>query len=95
MLVSTVSIRLALKKIAEITCGMRPKVIPVMIQGDPLHRVFAVSIPFEYRPEVLSYLTKHLGVEPPKEGEPLVLTSHQASALVELALRQDLSQSAA
>jgi hypothetical protein len=95
MAVTTVSIRLALKKIAEITCGTSPRVIPVTALGDPIHRIFAVSIPFEYKAEVCSYLAEHLGVRAPTHGTLLVLTSTQASAVVQLALNQDSSHSAA
>jgi hypothetical protein len=95
MAVTTVSIRLALKKIAQITCGTSPKVIPVTALGDPMHRLFAVSIPFEYKAEVCSYLAEHLGVRAPSHGALLVLTSTQASAVVGLGLNQDSSHSAA
>lgn len=95
MSITTVSLRLALKKIAEITCGMRPKVIPVRVQGDLFHRTFTASIPFEYREEVLSYLAEHLSIEAPKEGKPLLLTSHEAAAVVELALKWAQCRSAA
>jgi hypothetical protein len=95
MAVTTVSIRLALKKIAEITCGMSPRVIPVTALGDPVHRVFAVSIPFEYKAEVCLYLTAHLGLPHAVDGGPLLLTAQQASAVVELAFSRGVSRSAA
>lgn len=85
MPVTTVSIRLAIKKIAEITCGMRPKVIPVTALGDPQHRIFAVSIPFEYKAEVCSYLSAHLGFQCLGQG-PVLLSAEQAHAVVRLAL---------
>ncbi len=94
MTVTTVSIRLALKKIAEKTCGMRPKVIPVKVSGNPGERVFFVTLPFEYKAEVCSYLSKHLGVHHPVDARPLILTSREASWLVELALKQTAGQSA-
>ena len=91
MAVTTVSIRLALRKIAEITCGMSPKVISVTALGDPTHRVFAASVPLEYHAEVCSYLAKLVGIHVPVTGAPLLLTSEQASAVVELALQRDES----
>jgi hypothetical protein len=90
--VTTVSIRLALKKIAENTCGMRPKVIQVKIGGNPLERVFFVTIPFEYKAEVCAYLSKHLGIHHPIDGQPLILTSREAAWLVELALEREAKQ---
>ena len=59
---TTVSVRLAIKKIAEITCGVRPKAVPVAIAVDSTDPVFVVSIPFEYKVEVYSYLAEHLGL---------------------------------
>ena len=85
MPVTTVSIRLAIKKIAEITCGIRPEVIPVSALGDPEHRKFAVSIPFEYKTEVCSYLSAHLGFQCLGEA-PVLLSAEQAHAVVQLAL---------
>jgi hypothetical protein len=87
MAVTTVSIRLAIKKIATITCGMSARVIPVAVipVGRPTDRLFAVAIPFEYRSEVYSYLAEHLPSHPVMERGNLVLTSEQAAAVVQLA----------
>ena len=85
---TTVSIRLAIKKIAEITCGVRPKAVPVAIAVDSTDPVFVVSIPFEYKVEVYSYLAEHLGFGHPMNGKPLTLTRAEASAIVELVLKQ-------
>lgn len=93
MLVTTVSIRLALKKIAEITCGTSPKVIHVKALGDPMHRVFAASIPWEYRLEIHAYLAQHLSMS--TEDDALIMTSEQAAAVVELALKDDAGQATA
>jgi hypothetical protein len=92
MPVTTVSIRIALKRIAEITCGMSPRVIPVAVHGSPPQRVFVASIPFEYKSEVCAYLAEHLGIEHSVDGYPLVLTLQQASALLELPLKENAGQ---
>ena len=88
MLPTKVSIRLAIKKIAEMTCGVRPKSIPVTISGDPTNPVFSVSIPFENKVEVYSYLAEHLGLHRPIDRGPLTLTPAEASAIVEFVVKQ-------
>src|SRR5215204_3393131 len=93
MTVTTVSIRLALKKIAKITCGISPKVIPVKVSGTPGERVFFVTVPFEYKAQVCAYLSKHLGIHHSLDTQPLILTSRAATWLVELALKADAGQS--
>ena len=85
---TTVSVRLAIKKIAQITCGVRPKAVPVAIAVDSTDPVFLVSIPFEYEVEVYFYLAVHLGFGHPINGKPLTLTRAEASAIVELVLKQ-------
>ena len=86
MMVSSLSICLALKKIADITCGTRPAAIPVKVI-DPWNGFVTVSLPSECELPVFSYLAKHIGMDQPKRAHPLVLTSNQAVALVELMLR--------
>ena len=85
MTVSSLSICLALKKIADITCGMRPEAIHVKVI-DPWNSVVMVSLPSEFELPIFSYLAQHIGIQQPKQAHPLVLTSHQAVALVELML---------
>jgi hypothetical protein len=80
-----VSIRLALKKIAEITYGTAPNVIHVQALGDPINRVYAASIPWEYRAEILSYLAQHLAISVQKSA--LILTVEQAAAIIDLAVK--------
>ena len=86
MTVSSLSICLALKKIADITCGMRPEAIHVKVI-DTWNGVVMVSLPAEFELPIFSYLAQHIGIEQPKQGHPLVLTSGQAVALVALMLR--------
>ena len=93
MTVSSLSICLAFKKIADITCGTRPEAVHIRMI-DPLDRILSVSLPPEYQSEVFSYLNEHLGIEKPRRGQPLLLTSNQASAVVALGLRVLTSRSA-
>ena len=90
MALTKVSIRWAIKKIAEITCGVRPKAISVTVAGDPMHPTFWVSIPFEYKVEVSSYLAQHLGLRHKVDGKPLSLTSSEAAAIVDLVLKHGM-----
>jgi hypothetical protein len=89
MTVTPVSIRLALKMIAEKTCGLRPKVVPVRIGGNPRERVFFVTLPFEYKSEICTYLRHHLSIQHPTDARPLILSSDEASRLVEFMLEHD------
>jgi hypothetical protein len=86
MTVSSLSICLAFKKIADFTCGTRPEIIQIK-RIDPLDRILSVSLPAEYQSEVFSYLNQHIGIQKPRQGQPLLLTSNQASAVVALALK--------
>ena len=94
MTVSSLSICLALKKIADITCGTRPDAIQVKVI-DPWNGVLSVSLPSQYQLAISTYLTQHIGIQQPKQEHPLLLTSHDALALVELALRAKPSLKAA
>ena len=91
MALTTVSVRLAIKRIAELTCGTRPKVVPVRITSGPAGRAlhgynFAVAVPFEYRLEIYAFLEDRLKLQTPGDGRALILTREEASAVVELAL---------
>ena len=94
MTVSSLSICLAFKKIADITCGARPETVHIRMI-DPLDRILSVSLPPEYQSEVFSYVSQHIGIQNPRPGQPLLLTSNQASAVVALALNPLASRSAA
>jgi hypothetical protein len=50
--------------------------------------MFSVSIPFEYKVEVYSYLAEHLGFSYTIDSKPLNLTPAEASAIVEFVLKQ-------
>ena len=92
MTVSSLSICLALKKIADITCGTRPDAIQVKVI-DPWNGVLSVSLPSQYQLPISS--AQHIGIQQPKQEHPLLLTSDDAVALVELALRTKPSLKAA
>jgi hypothetical protein len=83
--ITAVSVRLALKKIAEITCGIAPNVIYVKALGDPMSRLYAASIPWEYRAEIHAYLTQHLSIA--IQNDTLILTAEQAGAVVDVAVK--------
>ena len=93
MVVTTVSIRLALTKVCETTCRTRPSVIHVKALGDPRHRIFAVSIPCECMAEVVSYLTNYLPIS--VKADMMILTAEQAAELVKLALNPQVNRTAA
>jgi hypothetical protein len=82
-IVTTVSIRLALKQICHMTCETGPSVIPVVALGDAANRFFAVSIPSEYRQQVYSYLMERLAFAISMQDEPLMLSREQAEVLVQ------------
>jgi|SRR5689334_22187220 hypothetical protein len=81
------SIRLTIKKIAEETCGIRPKAIPVTSSGGGRDTIFSVSIPFEYNVEVYSYLAQHLGIRRVIDSKDLTLTVQEACAIVRFVLK--------
>jgi len=89
-MVTTVSIRLALRKLAEATCGTAPSLIRVTARVAQSGRIYSAAIPWEYREEMCSYLRQQLGCEIRVHGAAIVLTEEQASAVVALALCTDL-----
>jgi len=62
-MVTTVSIRLALGKLAEMICGTRPRLIRVTARTDESRRIYSAAIPWEYRDEVCSFLSERLDTE--------------------------------
>ncbi len=85
-LVTSVTVRLALKKLAEFTCGIAPTSVRVSVVPAGAHRVYVTSIPFEFRSEVYQYLAEHTSIRIPINGDPLVLTGDEAMVLVSLTL---------
>lgn len=92
MPVTRVSIRRALKTIAQLTCGIAPGAIHVKALGGPGDCAYAASIPWEYRIEVQTYLARHLSIAMGRDM--VVLTSEQAAALIELAMTHSHNQDA-
>lgn len=93
MAVTTVSIQLALKKIIENSSEVRPQVLPIKLPSNPQERVFFVTMPPECKAKVCAYLSRHLGMHHPVDPHPLVLSSREASWLVELVLKEDTGES--
>jgi len=91
-MVTTVSIRLALRKIAEITCGIAPSLIRVKARLEDSRRVYSAAIPWEYRDEVCAFLSQNLDFAFHMDGSLLILTEAQARAVLELAYRGDAAQ---
>jgi len=85
-LVTSVTVRLALKKLAEITCGIAPSSVRVSVVPAGAHRVYVTSVPLEFRSEVYQYLAEHTSIRVPINGDPLVLTGDEAMALISLTL---------
>ena len=88
-IVTTVSIRLALRKAAEIACGTRPGLFRVTARMQDSRRIYSASIPFEYRDELYDFLRQQLQFH--LQGSILVLSEEQAEAL--LALMQQMEKS--
>ena len=89
-MVTTVSIRLALGKLAEMICGTRPRLIRVTARIDESRRIYSAAIPWEYRDEVCSFLSERLDTEIHMQGSLLTLTEAQAGAVLALAFRIDV-----
>jgi len=85
-MITTVAIRLALRKVAEITCGIDPTLIRVMARQGNLDRNYVASNAWEYRDEVFSYLKQHVDFEIRVEEALLYLTEEQAGAVLAVAL---------
>src|SRR4051794_18468869 len=88
LMVTTVSIRLALRKLAEMTCGTAPSLIRVTARVEGSQRIYSAAIPWEYRDEVCSLLRERLDTEPHMQGSLLILTEEQAGAVLALAYRR-------
>jgi len=93
-MVTTVSIRLALRKLAEITCGMAPSLIRVTARVDATgRRIYTASIPWECRYEICCYLKAHLDFEIDLHCGLLILTEEQAGGVLKLANNRQVEQS--
>lgn len=86
--VTAASLRLALRKITETTCGSAPSLIRVLIPSSQVPRVYIASIPLQHRREVYDYLARNLEFSVPHGGDPLVLRHDEATTILKLAYRQ-------
>ena len=89
-MVTTVSIRLALRKLAELTCGTTPSLIRVTARVEDSRRTYSAAIPWEYRDEVCSFLRERLDAEIQIQDSLLILTEQQAGAVLAFAYRNDV-----
>jgi hypothetical protein len=90
-MVTTVSIRLALRKLAEVACGTAPTLIRVTARAEDSKRIYRAAIPWEYRDEVRSFLRQQLGFDIPVQDSVLVLTEDQAGTVVALAITTNIA----
>jgi hypothetical protein len=90
-MVTTVSIRLALRKLAEVACGTAPTLIRVTARVEDSKRIYSAAIPWEYRDEVCSFLRQQLGFDIPVQDSVLVLTEDQAGTVVALAITTNIA----
>jgi hypothetical protein len=88
-MVTTVSIRLALRKLAEVACGTAPTLIRVTARVEDSKRIYSAAIPWEYRDEVCWFLRQQLGFDIPVQDSVLVMTEDQAGAVVALVINSN------
>ena len=88
-MVTTVSIRLALHKLAKVASGTAPTLIRVTARVEDSKRIYSAAIPWEYRDEVCSFLRQQLGFDIPVQDSVLVLTEDQAGAVVALVINSN------
>jgi hypothetical protein len=82
--VSSVTLRLALCKIAEIRCSTAERILVKVVPGGT-HPVYAVFIQLEHREAVYEYISMFAQVPAPVEGDPLILTAVQAQRVIDAA----------
>jgi hypothetical protein len=93
--VTLTALRFALTRIAEEVCRTGAILIRVAEAPFQPRAFFAVSIPFEFRADLCHYLAENLDLSFPPDGGPVILTSQQAGAVIELAYRKEPGWSAA
>ena len=83
--VSSVALRFALCKIAEISgCATAARILVKVVPGGT-HRVYVAVIPIEHCEPVYQYISKYAQVSPPNAGDPLILTAVQAQRVIDAA----------
>ena len=88
LVVSSPSLRSALARLADTTCGYAPAVIPIAITTAGEERTYAALIPLPFRFEVHHFIAERTGVCPPLDGGTLILTEAQAREVIHLARSQ-------
>ena len=81
---SSVALRFALCKIAEIRCSTAERVLVRVVPGGT-HPVYVVFIQLEHREAVYEYISMFAQVPAPVEGDPLILTAVQAQRVIDAA----------
>jgi hypothetical protein len=92
-MITTLSIRLALRKLCEITCGTSPSLMRVSARVQYSRQIYSAAIPWEYRDEVCSFLRERVDTEISIQGSQLILTEEQAGAVLALAYRRQVGES--
>ena len=83
--VLSVSLRLALTRLAEAAGGTAQAAVQVAVMALGLEQMYEVLIPIECRAEVHHYLAERMDLFMPLDGEALVLNGDQASKVIGLA----------
>jgi len=89
-MITTVSIRLALRRLAEITCSAAPSLIRVAARVENSRRIYSAAIPWEYRDEICCFLRERLDTGIRIQGSQLILTEDQANAVLALAYGREV-----
>jgi hypothetical protein len=83
--VSSVALRFALRKIAEIGGYSTAERVLVKVVPGGTHRVYVAVIPIEHCEPVYQYISKYAQVPAPNAGDPLILTAVQAKRVIDAA----------
>lgn len=78
-------LRLALKRLTEVVCSSPIRSIRVVVHSSGTTRAYAVHISAEYQAQVYGYLADHTEIGIPPPGSPLLLTTAEAYAAINLA----------
>ncbi len=83
--VSSVALRLALCKIADMDLGSGTQRVLIRVVPAGVHRTYVVIIPMECRKHVYEYLFKYAHISVPRNRDPLILIADQARCVIEAA----------
>jgi hypothetical protein len=82
--VLSVSLRLALTRLAEAAGGKAQAAVQVAIMDLDMEQMYEALVPIECRAEVHRYLAERMDFSMPLDGEALVLNCDQASKVIGL-----------